>query len=287
MEIRLAGSAGYCFGVQRALDKVYEQIRNNDGKRKIYTYGPIIHNSEVVRDLEEKGVFATEDTDVFRQAQNPVAVIRSHGVERKICEDLEKAGAVIEDATCPFVKKIHKLVEEKTAEGRHVIVIGDKDHPEVKGIVGWSRGKISVIGDEKEAEAFEPGKIEKLLIVSQTTFNKSKFEYLVEIIREKGYDTDIINTICNATSVRQEEAADIARWADTMIVIGDRASSNTQKLYEICRSYCKDTYHIQTVHDLTVQSLQFGKCVGITAGASTPNHIIQEVFVYVRGNHFQ
>ena len=287
MEIRLAESAGYCFGVQRALDKVEEQIKNAGGSGHIYTYGPIIHNSEVVKELEERGVFAVDDLKAIKDPENSTLIIRSHGVGRAVQDEAERLGLNIIDATCPFVKKIHRIVEKETLEGAHAVIAGDEEHPEVQGIIGWSRGRITVVKDEAEAENFKALPGERIVIAAQTTFNRSKFEYIVEKILKKGYDTHIMNTICNATSERQSEAAGLADWADTMIVIGDRASSNTRKLVQICRARCKDTYHIQTVYDLTVTSLQFGTCVGITAGASTPNNIIQEVLVYVRGNHFQ
>ena len=282
MEVKLAESAGFCFGVTRAMNTVEEQIKNKTD-RKIYTYGPIIHNSEVVNDLKKRGVESIDLPEEIPGIAGQIMVIRSHGVSREIYRIAGEHGIEVRDATCPFVKKIHRIVDEKGREGFHVIVIGDAGHPEVQGIVGWASGPVTVINSEEEAEAFGTDKSQKICVVAQTTFNAQKFQYFVEIINKKGYDTNVINTICNATAIRQKEAADISMQADKMLVIGDPKSSNTRKLYEICRSNCKDTYHIQTVKDLNNADLQSGTCVGITAGASTPNYIIQEVLLYVRG----
>ena len=283
MEAILAESAGFCFGVKRAMDKVNEQIDKSDGSRKIYTYGPIIHNSEVVNDLKSRGVGIIEGTDELERIRGQILIIRSHGVAKEVYDKAAGYDITVEDATCPFVSKIHSIVSEKGKEGYHIVITGDRTHPEVEGIIGWSEGPVTVINTEEEARNYEAEKDEKICVVSQTTFNAQRFKHFVEIINEKGYDTLVINTICNATAVRQEEAADLSAHADKMIVIGDRLSSNTKKLVDICRSNCTDTYHIQTVRDLTLADLQSGTCVGITAGASTPNHLIQEVLLYVRG----
>ena len=283
MEVILAESAGFCFGVKRAMDKVEEKIRGSEGFRKIYTYGPIIHNSEVVEDLKSKGVSVINTPDEIRSIAGQTMIIRSHGVSKDIYELAGDNDIDLVDATCPFVKKIHDIVKEKSREGYHIVIIGDAAHPEVQGIVGWCPGSCTVVNTEEEAENLDINTASKLAIVAQTTFNAQKFKHFVEIISEKGYDTNVINTICNATAIRQCEAADISMKADIMLVIGDSRSSNTRKLYEICKSNCKDTYHIQTVRDLSSADLQSGKCVGITAGASTPNHLIQEVLLYVRG----
>ncbi len=283
MEVTLAKTAGFCFGVERAINLVYEQIEKIKDGRNIYTFGPIINNAEVVKVLEEKGVCPIDSTEQLKEIAGNVLVIRSHGIPKSVYEEAEKWNLEIVDATCPFVKKIHKIVEEESKNGKEIVIIGDKDHPEVKGIIGWASGKVTVIADEQEAEDFQTDKNAKICVVSQTTFNLLKFQYVVEIIMKKGYDTCVIKTICNATQARQEEAGRIAACVDKMIVIGDRHSSNTQKLYSICKELCTDTYYIQTLKDLDIANLQDAKNVGITAGASTPNNIIQEVFLNVRG----
>ncbi|MBE5880717.1 MAG: 4-hydroxy-3-methylbut-2-enyl diphosphate reductase [Lachnospiraceae bacterium] len=281
MEVILAKSAGFCFGVKRAVDTVYEQIESGD---KIYTYGPIIHNEEVVKDLEKKGVEVLADSEELAQMSEGTVVIRSHGVEKAVCDAIEEHGLKCVDATCPFVKKIHRIVGEKSREGYQIVIIGNSEHPEVQGICGWSETPPVVIESAEEAENFEAAEAEKICIVSQTTFNYNKFQDLVEIFEKKGYDIIVVNTICNATEERQTEARDIASRVDVMIVIGGTHSSNTRKLYEICKKECENTYFIQTLDDLHLELPKSAKLVGITAGASTPNNIIEEVQNYVRIN---
>ncbi|MCI8483909.1 MAG: 4-hydroxy-3-methylbut-2-enyl diphosphate reductase, partial [Lachnospiraceae bacterium] len=198
MKVILAKSAGFCFGVKRAVDTVYEQIGQKKGQ--IYTYGPIIHNEEVVHDLTEKGVRVVETEEGLRDCQNGTVIIRSHGVGRKIYHLLEKEGIPYVDATCPFVKKIHQIVERYSSEGCHVVIVGNNVHPEVEGIKGWSNNieETTVISTREEAENFVLKGKKRVCIVSQTTFNNKKFKELVEIIEKKGYDINVLNTICNA-----------------------------------------------------------------------------------------
>lgn len=284
MQVELAKSAGFCFGVQRAVDTVYKQIEENSAE-KIYTYGPIIHNEEVIKDMEKKGVEVILSEEELKQIKSGIVIIRSHGVPKRICDLLDENKVRYVDATCPFVKKIHRIVEEKSRDGYHIVIIGNREHPEVMGIEGWAQGPATIIQTEEEARAFElASESEKVCVVAQTTFNYNKFKDLVEIISEKRYDIIVLNTICNATKERQEEAYDIAKRVDAMIVIGDKRSSNTQKLFEICSNACADTYYIQTLGDLNMNQLRSVETVGITAGASTPNKIIEEVQNNVRIN---
>ncbi len=281
MEVILAKSAGFCFGVKRAVEKVYEQI---GAGKKIYTYGPIIHNEEVVKDLERRGVVVIESEEELSALKEGAVVIRSHGVPKRIYDLIESRGLECVDATCPFVKRIHNIVEKESAGEKEIIIIGNPGHPEVEGIMGWSETTAHVIESAKEAENFQ-GDIKKpLCIVSQTTFNYNKFQELVEIFHKRGYNVNVVNTICNATEERQSQARDIAAKVDAMIVIGGMHSSNTQKLYEICREKCEATYFIQTLEDLHLELPKTAALVGITAGASTPNNIIEEVQNYVRIN---
>ncbi len=281
MEVILAQNAGFCFGVQRAVEKVYEQT--GLGKR-IYTYGPIIHNEEVVRDLEERGVTVIESPKELEALSGGTVVIRSHGVPRSIYEIMRRKGLECVDATCPFVKRIHNTVEKESENGKRIIIIGNEGHPEVEGIMGWSKTPAVVIESAREAENFVPLEGEKLCIVSQTTFNYNKFKELVEIFEKKGYNVTVVNTICNATEERQTQARRIAAMVDAMIVIGGKHSSNTRKLYEICKEKCVSTHFIQTLEDLHLELPKTAALVGITAGASTPNNIIEEVQNYVRIN---
>ena len=284
MEIILANSAGFCFGVQRAVNTVYDEISKNSdlNDENIYTYGPIIHNEEVVSDLEKKGVKVINSVNEFNHCKKGTVIIRSHGVSKEVYDIIEDKGLKIVDATCPFVKKIHKIVFEKSREGYEIIIIGNDNHPEVEGIKGWCFSKTTVINSEEGAKNFETFSDAKVCIVSQTTFNYKKFNYLVEILGKKLYDIIVVNTICNATNERQLEAREIAKSVDTMIVIGGKSSSNTQKLYEICKEECINTFYIQTVEDLKNLKLLPSKAIGITAGASTPKKIIEEVQNYVR-----
>ncbi len=281
MEVVVAKTAGFCFGVERAVRKVYEQIET--GRPPIFTLGPIIHNEEVVRDLEGRGVRVLPDEESLKDLKEGTVIIRSHGVGRAVYDRIKARGLSVVDATCPFVKKIHRVVQEQNGLGRRVIIIGDKDHPEVQGIRGWGDEKTLVVKDEAEMADLPDLTGEKLCIVSQTTFNYNKFQDLVEKFSEKGYDIFVLNTICNATQERQVEAGRIASQVDAMIVVGGKSSSNTRKLYEICRKECKNTYYIQTLGDLDPESVSSVRSVGITAGASTPKNIIEEVHTNVRG----
>ncbi len=275
MQIKVAKSAGFCFGVQRAVDTVYEQIEK--GVRPIYTYGPIIHNEVVVQDLEKKGVKVLNSQQELEALEEGTVIIRSHGVGRSIYEILQRKNLQCVDATCPFVRKIHKIVKKESLLGKQIVIIGNDKHPEVEGIKGWCYTKAHVLETTEQAEKFELLESVPLCVVSQTTFNYKKFKDLVEIIDKKRYDRIVVNTICNATEERQIEARRIAGEVDAMIVIGGSHSSNTQKLFEICRKECKNTYYIQTVDDLDLEVLRSTGLIGITAGASTPKKIIEEV----------
>ena len=275
MQIKVAKSAGFCFGVQRAVDTVYEQIEK--GVRPIYTYGPIIHNEVVVQDLEKKGVKVLSSQQELEALEEGTVIIRSHGVGRSIYEILQRKNLQCVDATCPFVRKIHKIVKKESLLGKQIVIIGNDKHPEVEGIKGWCYTKAHVLETTEQAEKFELLESVPLCVVSQTTFNYKKFKDLVEIIDKKRYDRIVVNTICNATEERQAEARQIAGEVDAMIVIGGSHSSNTQKLFEICRNECKNTYYIQTVQDLDLEVLRSTGLIGITAGASTPKKIIEEV----------
>ena len=281
MEVILAKSAGFCFGVKRAVESVYEQT---DSGKKIYTYGPIIHNEEVVKDLAEKGVSVIENKEELAMLSEGTVVIRSHGVPKNIYDLIEEKGLECVDATCPFVKRIHKIVEKESAAGAQIVIIGNAGHPEVEGIMGWSCSPATVIESAQEAEKFIPKEGQSVCVVSQTTFNYNKFKELVEIFEKKGYNINVVNTICNATEERQTQAREIAAKVDAMIIIGGKHSSNTRKLYEICSEKCSATYFIQTLDDLQLELPKTASLVGITAGASTPNNIIEEVQNYVRIN---
>lgn len=283
MNVKIAESAGFCFGVQRAVNVVYDEIRKGG---HIYTYGPIIHNDVVVDELKSKGVRVIEAPEELNGLPKGTIIIRSHGISKKLLDDLSSYGHRIVDATCPFVSKIHKSVDKY--DDRHIIIVGNPEHPEVKGIIGWCNNEnYSVVENIEEASLINLPLDTKLCIVAQTTFNYNRFQELVEIISKKGYDIFVFNTICNATQSRQSEAYEIAQKSDAMIVIGSKESSNTRKLYEICKKECENTYYIQKPEDLDLDSFKSFRNVGITAGASTPHNIIKEVLTVMSEKSFE
>jgi len=281
MNVTVAKTAGFCFGVKRAVDTVYQQIDENPGM-PIYTWGPIIHNEQVLADLKKRGVKMIDSLEQVSEIQDGIIIVRAHGIGRELCERLNRPGIRLVDATCPFVKKIHRIVEEKSGEGYQIVVVGNGVHPEVQGIVGWSKNTANVVESLEDAKEYEPEPEKPVCIVAQTTFNYKKFKDVVEKISEKSYDSIAVDTICNATYERQREAALLAEESDVMLVIGGRSSSNTQKLYEICRQHCPKTYYIQTALDIGDDWFWTDASVGITAGASTPKNIIEEVYTNVR-----
>ena len=280
----MAKSAGFCFGVKRAVDTVYEQVNNKNSSTLVYTFGPIIHNEEVVSDLASRGVEIINDENELellknnkKEGINYKIVIRSHGVGRNVYEKIKSYGFELIDATCPFVKKIHNIVDEESKKGKTIIITGDEKHPEVQGIIGWCNNMPIIVDSITKAENYADKIGGDIVLVSQTTFNNIKFKELVEFYKKKDYNICVYNTICNATEVRQTETDKLASNVDVMIVIGGKHSSNTQKLYEISKKQCKNTYYIQTLVDMDLTVIESAKRVGITAGASTPNIIIKEV----------
>ena len=285
MVVKLADPSGFCFGVKRAVDGVYEKLKSG---RPIYTFGPVVHNETVVSDLEQKGVKVIDDKDTLERTElekDACIIIRAHGVGRDIYALLEKKGCETADFTCPFVARIHNIVLEESSKGRHIVIVGKASHPEIVGICGWCDGPYTVVADEQEAERLDLSG--DITVVAQTTFQYRKFSQIVEIINKKGYNANVVNTICSATKDRQDAAEVLSKEADAMIVIGGSASSNTRKLYEIASENCPNTVCIQKPDDLRNYKLpESVKLIGITAGASTPQNIIEEVQRYVRGTYF-
>ena len=278
--ILIAKTAGFCFGVRRAVNMVNECVAK--AERPVYTLGPIIHNELVVKSFEDAGVITLKDESELSEVKGGTVVVRSHGVTKEVEEEIRATGAELVDATCPFVAKIHEIVARESADGKQIVIIGDPQHPEVLGTIGWSASPCIVVSTKEDAESFSVPQNTRLCIVGQTTFHLEKFKEYVEIIKEKGYDGVVLNTICHATQSRQEEAKALAAQVDIMLVAGSRASSNTRKLYDICKERCNNTYYIQSPADLKSIHFQTDRCVGITAGASAPNTLIQEVSQYVR-----
>ncbi len=287
MKIEVAKTAGFCFGVKRAVDTVYGQLERNE---KVFTFGPIVHNTGVVSDLEKRGVRVIETEDELLKIEEGIIIIRAHGITRELSEKLEKIKSDrvrVTDATCPFVKKIHKIVSEAGNAGHSVIIVGDPNHPEVQGITGWCTGPFKVIESLEEASVFAGSRDITHCIVAQTTFIHNKFQQIVEILREKSYNILVYDTICNATEERQSEAAEIARRNEAVIVIGGKHSSNTRKLFEICKQECANTYYIEQPIDQDYDQFRSFCSVGITAGASTPNNIITEVLTRMSETSFE
>ena len=279
MKVELAKSAGFCFGVEKAVNTVYEEAKKEN--EIVYTLGPIIHNEEVVKDMKKRGVEAVKMEDLASLPKGTV-IIRSHGVSREVYNFVKNSGHRVVDATCPFVKKIHAIVSVQSGKGKTVVIIGNPDHPEVMGIKGWGDKNTYAVENIEQFINLGLKKDEEIIIVAQTTFNHKKFQEIIDKISLLGYDVRCFNTICNATQERQAEAKKIASNVDAMIVIGDKKSSNTGKLVEICQEECKNTVFIQTLEDLDYSALLSVDSVGITAGASTPKHIIEEVQNIVR-----
>lgn len=271
--IRVAESAGFCFGVKRAIEMAYEAI---GVEPKLYSYGQLIHNKTVTDDLASKGLEIVESLDGLTEG---TLLIRSHGVGKDLYDEAEAKGLKILDGTCPFVKKIHNIVHDKLAEGMGIIIVGDGTHPEVIGINGWCENAAVILEDEEAAKTKEIPEKEKYAVVVQTTFRQAKLDKILEILQDRGVNMEVHNTICSATEKRQTEAEELSKTVDKMIVIGGKNSSNTQKLVEICAKNCGNTVHIETICDLVLNNFGKDDKIGITAGASTPPAIIKEVVV--------
>lgn len=273
MKITIAKTAGFCFGVRNAL-KIAEQTAERKGK--IYTYGSLIHNRDVIRRLEERQIYAVEDPEAL--PEGAAVVIRAHGAPRSVYEKLSQRGIEIVDATCPYVKKIHTIVQERGQQGDAIIILGDPAHPEVQGTKGWCLEEPWIFEDLESVQNHLPPKNKRYTLVAQTTFDQYKFAKIVEFFQKMEYNLNMCPTICTATAQHQSEALQLAKESDAVIVIGGKHSSNTRKLYNLCLSQCENTFYVENALELSNVRLQpDALAVGITAGASTPDYIIQEV----------
>lgn len=274
MEIEIAKSAGFCFGVQRAMDTVLDAAKAS--KNKLYTYGDLIHNKEAIRLLEEKGVSVCYDLKDVKNTDSTV-FIRAHGVPPNIFDEINEKGFDCVDLTCPYVKKIHKIVD-KAKKDSIIIIIGDRMHPEVVGINGWAGGNAVIINTTEEATALNPNDFDKkVTLVVQTTFNHLVFESIKTILLEKFNDINIFNTTCTATAIRQKEAINLSKNCDIMLVVGDKKSANSKKLYDLCVQNGKKTFFLETFYDLELKNFKKDVKIGITAGASTMRKTLKEV----------
>lgn len=275
MQIFLAEHAGFCFGVERAI-RIVEDTANTESK--VSTLGPIIHNPQVVSCLSAKGVSVTKNID--NVAEEDTVIVRSHGITKKSFEKLKQHTSKVVDATCPFVKKAHTAASALDIDGYTIIILGEADHPEVEGIVSYVKGKYYIVADEMEVSSLP--KMDKCGLIAQTTQNKEVFEKVKEQLAEQCKSVKVINTICNATTLRQKTAKMLAKQVDLMLVIGGKNSANTTRLFKICNEICLSAYHIETKDDLKLTYFSNIEKVGITAGASTPKYLIDEVVEYIK-----
>ena len=283
LKITVAKTAGFCFGVNRAVNMVYELLENG---KKVCTLGPIIHNPQLVEELGEKGTRIVNSPDEVKNGET--LVIRSHGVPESTFKYADSLGVEVVDATCPFVSKIHKIVNEQSKNGDIIFIAGDKNHSEVIGIMGHSSTDTFVFSDEEELEKIynnnQKIKEKSISVVAQTTFNAKKWSKIQKNLKKLYTNAKIFDTICNATSTRQDEASQLSKENDAMIVIGGRESSNTAKLFDVCSSFCENTHLIQTADEINSEWFADCDCVGVVAGASTPARIIKEVTIPMSEN---
>ncbi|KGG79669.1 4-hydroxy-3-methylbut-2-enyl diphosphate reductase [Caloranaerobacter azorensis H53214] len=270
MELLIAKNSGFCFGVEKAVKTALQTLDEN--KHNVFSLGPIIHNEQVINLLESKGLKIIND---IKDIDRGKVIIRSHGIPLNVYSYAKNTGIELIDCTCPFVRNVQKKANEFFNNGYTVVIIGNPNHPEVIGINGWCNNQAVIVNSEDDINKVPI--IDKLCIVSQTTMTLEKFQKLSNLVQRKGKIAKIFNTICNATSLRQESTKKIAKEVEAMIVIGGYHSSNTRKLAEISKKYCGNVYHIETINDLPINKLKNFKKIGITAGASTPDWIIKDV----------
>ncbi len=273
MKILIAEEAGFCFGVKRAMKMTERVVEQGCGEgEKVYTFGPLIHNPQVIDRLRDKGVAVAED---LNGVENGTVIVRTHGVAPQRMEELRQKVDRVIDATCPYVTKSQSYASQLHQEGYHVLIVGDQNHPEIKGVIGFVNENYTVIKTVEEAEQLKF--YAKLGVIAQTTFNVGKFNAIISKLSDKANEVRIFNTICDDTFVRQRSAAELAGKADVMIIVGGRNSANTNKLVEICKSIQPRTYHIEEVQEIEKIDFQNVQSVGITTGASTPDWIIADV----------
>lgn len=277
MEIIKASVLGFCFGVRRAVELAEKALMENKGK-KVYSLGPLIHNETALKNLSEKGLETVEETDIETIPDDAVVIIRAHGVGPLIISALEKKNCNIIDATCPRVKASQKMVERYTHQNDYVVLTGDKNHGEVIGIAGYAGENFSLIQDYSEAEKFklESSESKNIILMSQTTYSPVEFEKIEKLFKSNFKNLAVMNTICPATNERQDALFELCKQVDGVLVIGGKGSANTKRLFQTAEKNCNISAHIQSSSDIPEKFFQLSK-VGITAGASTPDSIINEV----------
>jgi 4-hydroxy-3-methylbut-2-enyl diphosphate reductase len=273
MEIIVAKYGGFCFGVKKAVNTAMAVTESAESSRPIYTFGPLIHNKNVVQKLEANGAVVIESLDEISEG---TVIVRSHGVAESFYTQAEEKELTVVDATCVFVKKVHKIVKKYDALGYQIIILGNRNHPEIIGINGWCKNEASIISTLEELKCLDLT-TKPICVVAQTTLNTDLWAVLTEYIKETATEYKLYNTICSATKQRQDEVREIARIVDCMIIIGGKNSSNTQKLLEIAKEYDIFTKHIEESSEINVKFIKKYDKIGIVAGASTPDWIINEV----------
>lgn len=277
MEIIVAKSAGFCFGVKRAVDMAFD----NKDKTNIFTYGPIIHNEVVTGKLADEGIYVLDDMNEVENNNVQHLIIRSHGVGPEIYNVSNEKGIKIIDATCPYVKKIHNYVKKYHDNGYSIIIAGNKVHPEIIGINGWANNTCIIVKNVEELKQISLND-DKYLLVAQTTYKRELVEQIKEYLKSKNINFEYINTICSATRERQDEVVELAKVVDCMLVLGSSSSANTAKLKEISAEHCDNTHCINSYKEIDKAWLKGVNKVGITAGASTPQEVIDEVVKYIK-----
>ena len=275
MKVKIAKEAGFCFGVKRAMKMAWDELELNSD---IYALGPLIHNRQAVQKYEDKGLITVDTIDSI--PNNESVIIRSHGVSKDIYDRANFSNLNIIDTTCPFVKKIHNIVKEFYEEGFKIIIIGDKNHPEIIGINGWCENSALIIKSVDDLNNLNLDNNNKYCVVAKTTLNLELYNQIVDILSKELDNIQFNNTICSATKTRQQAAKELSVDVDCMIVIGGKHSSNTQKLVNICKEQVP-TFSIETKEDLDIDKLSKFNIIGVTAGASTPNWIIEDVICFI------
>lgn len=272
-----ADHSGFCFGVREAIEKAEKAAEQRKGK--IYSYGPLIHNKQVIEHLEKKGIHVIFSPEEAEEGES--VIIRSHGVGKNVYEIAEQRKLELLDATCPFVARIHELVRAAWERGEQVVIVGDENHPEVQGINGWCENSAIIIGNTNNIPVIEK---QQLFVVAQTTIQRSLFDEVLAALEQRGKILSVNNTICSATANRQKSCRETAQKVDLMLVLGDKKSSNTKKLYDISKKYCNNTYFVENITDLPLKEVEKCNRIGIAAGASTPECLIKEVIANMSEN---
>ncbi len=278
MQVIIAKNSGLCYGVKRALRMAKETRKQK--RKKIFTFGDLIHNPQVIADLENKGIHSIDD---LTQINTGPIILRSHGVSPQIYNYLQEKNIEIVDATCPIVKKIQKLVEALAAQGDEIIIVGNKEHPEIKGLIGYSDGRGIIIENECQARTLPTKK--RRAVLAQSTQDLYLFSTVVSALIEKTEELKIFNTICRSTQTRQKSTSELASCVDTLFIIGGKKSSNTQKLYQISKRILPHTYFIEKAEQITPDLVKGAKKIGLSGGASTPPEVIEKAVAKIKSSY--